>query len=130
MSLRQYLIFMAMGTAICWIAWYFVILNVDPTETGIVGLFFFYVSLFLALTGTFSVIGFLMRRWIVKNEDALFHHVRHTFRHAIFISSLVLVALILFQQKILNWWNGILLLIIFLALESIVFANRKFKNSI
>jgi hypothetical protein len=130
MSLRQYLIFMAIGTAICWTAWYFVILNVDPTETGIIGLFFFYISFFLALTGTFSVIGFLARRWIVKNEDALFHHVRHTFRHAILVSSLVLVALILFQQKILNLWNGILLLIIFLALESIVFANRKFKNSI
>ena len=130
MSLRLYLILMSIGTFVCWGAWYFVIVNVDPFEGGKMGLFFFYVSLFLALMGSFSVVGFLVRSLVVKSDEALFHHVRHTFRHAILITSLIITALIFFQQKILNLWNGIVLLIFFLVLESIIFANRKFKGTI
>ena len=128
MTLRQYLLLMSIGTAICWIAWFFVINNIDPKQAGFAGYIFFYLSLYLALTGTFSVIGFLIRRRLVKSDEIAFHHVRHTFRQGMLISSLILVTLILLQERLLTWWNGILLVILFVILESIIFTNRKYKN--
>jgi len=119
---------MSIGTAICWTAWFFVISNIDPVASGYLGLVFFYISLFLALTGTFSVIGFLIRRRILKKDEIVFHHVRHTFRQGILLSILVLTGLIMLQQKLLTLGNGILLVVIFLILESIIFTGRKYRN--
>ena len=128
MTLRQYLLMMSVGTIICWLIWILVVGNIDPIETGLVGFVFFYVSLFLALIGTFSVIGFLIRQKMVKNEAVVFHHVRHTFRQGLLFSLLILVALLMQQFELLTWLTGILIVLLFLVLESIIFANRKHKN--
>jgi len=119
---------MFVGALICWLAWGFVICSIDPTDAGLIGFIFFYLSLFLALTGTFSTIGFLVRKKLVKNEEAVFHHVRHTFRQGIFFSATVIAGLILLQESLLTWWNGILLVLLFILLEGVVFTNRKYNN--
>ena len=41
MTLRQYLILMSIGTVVCFVAWFFVILSLDPTQAGFLGFFFF-----------------------------------------------------------------------------------------
>ena len=128
MTLRQYLLLMSFTTIICWVAWFFVIFNVDPAATGQVGPIFFYVSLFLSLSGSFSVFGILIKGKILKNNDVIFRHVKHIFRQGIFFSLLVIVALFLLQRQLLTWWSGVLLLVIFLISESFFFANRKYKN--
>ena len=128
MTLRQYLVLMSIGTTICWGVWFIIIGNIDPQEGGVLGFVFFYTSLFLALSGTFSVIGFLIRKKMPKNDVVVFHHVRHTFRQGLLITSLVLLALLLLQFKLLTWWTGVLVVLLFLILESIIFANRKYKN--
>lgn len=128
MTLRQYLLMMSIGTIICWLIWILVVGNIDPKETGSIGFIFFYVSLFLALIGTFSVIGFLIRKKIIKYEVVVFHHVRHTFRQGLLISLLILIAMMMLQFKLLTWWTGVLVVLLFLVLESIIFANRKHKN--
>ena len=130
MTLRQYLILMSIGTAICWVVWFLVIGNIDPNEAGVFGFLFFYASLFLALSGTISVIGFLLRKQLIKNDEIAFHHVRHTFRQGIFISLLILLILLMSQYQLLNWWTGMIAMLLFLVLESIVFANRKYRNKI
>ncbi len=121
---------MAIGTALCWVVWFLVISNINPSAAGLIGFLLFYISLFLALTGTISVIGFLIRKKIDKNDTVIFHHVRHTFRQGLLISALVLSALLLQQFKMLNWLTGILVVVLFLIIESIFFANRKYKNKI
>ena len=128
MNLRQYLIMMSIGTLICWLIWIIVLGNVDPKESGIIGLLFFYLSLFLSLTGTFSVIGFFLRKKFVKNEIVVFKHVRHTFRQGILISLILIVSLLMLQFHWLNWLTGVLLVLLFLILESIMLSTRKFKN--
>ena len=128
MSLRAYLIFMTIGTLLCWVAWFFVIGNTSPTEAGMLAFSFFYLSLFLAIVGTFSVIGFLVRRAIIKNDDVIFRHVRATFRQSVIIASLVITSLILLSQNLLAWWNALLLIILFFILEGMIFSNRKYRN--
>ena len=91
MTLRQYLILMSLGTLICWAAWVVIINTFAPNTAGILGLLFFYVSLFLALVGTFSVIVFLIRRVIIKNDEVIFRHVRRTLRQSIVVSTLLMM---------------------------------------
>jgi len=119
---------MSTGTLICWTAWFFVLFGANPEEAGIPGVLFFYTSLFLAVIGTFSVIGFLLRRIVVKEDEVVFRHAKRTFRQGIFVSIFLILSLILLHQNLLTWWNSLLLLFLFLILESIIFANRKFSN--
>ncbi|PIT87855.1 MAG: hypothetical protein COU31_00800 [Candidatus Magasanikbacteria bacterium CG10_big_fil_rev_8_21_14_0_10_40_10] len=130
MTLRQYLLLMSVGTALCWLIWLMVIANINPEEGNLIGFLFFYSSLFGALVGTFSVIGFIIKKKANKNDLVVFHHVHHTFRQGILIGLLVVSALIMMQLKFLNLTTGIILLIFFLFLESLIFAGRKYKNKL
>ncbi|TSC84831.1 MAG: Uncharacterized protein G01um101413_215 [Parcubacteria group bacterium Gr01-1014_13] len=128
MTLRQYLVLMSVGAAICWMAWVFVLGSTDPAEAGFFGFLFFYCSLFLALAGTFSVIGFLIKKIILKNDQIVFHHVKSTVRQGMLVAVFIIVGLILLQIKLLTWWNGILLILLFAVVEGIIFTNRKYNN--
>jgi len=128
MTLRQYLILMSVGAVICWLAWFFVLGRVDPQQAGFFGFLFFYSSLFLSLAGTFSVIGFLIKKIILKNDQAVFHHVKSTFRQGMLAATVIILGLILLQTKLLTWWDAILLITLFAAVEGIIFTNRKYNN--
>ena len=127
MSLRQYLILMSIATLLCWVAWFFVLNYITP-DGGWLALFFFYCSLFLAIVGTFSVSGFLARRFLVKNDEVVFRHVRRTFRQSLLLAIIIIFALMLLSARLRAWWNGIVLIIFFFFLEAVIFTNRKFRN--
>lgn len=128
MTLRAYLILMSIGAFICWLAWFFVLVSVNPEQAGFFGFLFFYSSLFLALSGTFSVIGFLVKKIILKNDQVVFHHVKNTFRQGLLAALIVVLALILQQNKLLTWWNAVLLALLFAVMEGIIFTNKKYNN--
>lgn len=128
MTLRHYLILMSIGAFICWLAWFFVIGSIDPTQTKFFGFLFFYLSLFLALTGTISVIGFLIKKIILKEDQVVFHHVKSTFRQGTLTALLIISGLILLQIKLLAWWSAILLVLLFASVEGIIFTSRKYNN--
>jgi hypothetical protein len=128
MSLRYYLILMSVGAFICWLAWFFVLSSIDPTQAGFFGFLFFYTSLFLALTGTFSVMGFLVKKIILKNDEVIFHHVKSTFRQGMLVAFIIMAGLILLQTKLLAWWSAIFLILLFIIIEGIIFTNRKYNN--
>jgi len=120
---------MSIGTIICWVAWFFVLTGLDPNAAGFLGFLFFYTSLFLALIGTFSVIGFMIRRKILKDDELVFRHVKKTFRQGILLAALVLIVLFLLQIQLLTWWVAILLAVLYAVVEGIIFTNRKYNNN-
>lgn len=128
MHLRHYLLLMSLGTGICWASLVFIVLSTNPFLTSAFVIVFFYFSLFLAIVGTFSVVGFLVRRAIIKNDDIVFRHVKKTFRQSISIAFFILLTLFLLHVGFLRWWNGIILLLLFGLIEGVVFTNRKFSN--
>lgn len=128
MTLRQYLILMSLATGMCWVAWSAIIFSIDPQTASLMIFAFFYLSLFVALIGTISVIGFAIKRLIIKNDEIVFRHVKRTFRQSIIISSLMVLALILKQKDLLTWWNSIMLIILFSFLEGMVFTSRRYTN--
>lgn len=116
MSLTKYLITMFAGTLISFAAWIYVLFNIDPTQTSILGVVFFYTSLGLTLIGFFSLIGFGARKRFMKQELD-FRHVYVSFRQAIFISGILIVVLLLQSHNLFSWLNVIFLIIALTALD-------------
>lgn len=108
MTLRQLLIVMTVATGICWLVWAGVLFQADPTDSGLIGLVFFYASLFLSLLGTFFLLSFLWRK--LFNKFALeFRLVGVSFRQSFFFACLIVGVLFLQSQQFLTWWNLLLL---------------------
>ncbi|KKW01893.1 MAG: hypothetical protein UY52_C0016G0028 [Parcubacteria group bacterium GW2011_GWC2_49_9] len=123
MALKHYLMLMALGTVFCWAAWVLVIRNINPDEAGAIGLISFYASLFLALLGTLSLLGFFVRVWFSKTA-AVFRFLGVSFRQAVWFGLLIVIALLLQANRYLTWWNA-LLLIIFMTLLEFLLLSRK-----
>jgi len=120
---------MSVAAGLCWVAWFFMILSTDPNQANTLIFIFFYLSFFLAILGTFSVIGFLIKMKIIKNDEIIFRHVKKTFRQSIIFATLIILALFLLQKSLLTWWNSILLALLFVVFEGVIFTNRHYKNN-
>ncbi|MBI3114887.1 MAG: hypothetical protein HYZ09_00115 [Candidatus Kerfeldbacteria bacterium] len=116
MSLTKYLTVMALSNAGLWLAWVLVILNLDPREGGGIGLTLFYVSLYLAVSGTLALIGFGVRA-LVFRQTPLYRHLAVSHRQAFLLGLLVIVALMLQAARLFAWWNALILLAIVAGIE-------------
>lgn len=123
MNLIKYLITMSVATVACLVVWVFVLLNIDPTSTDMVGFILFYASLSLLLLGLFSLIGFGMRKIVLKKEVD-FRHIYNSFRQAIFLSLIFIFILILQSQRLFNFANISLLIITLVALELFIISRK------
>lgn len=122
MSLKRYLITMAMGTAIAAVSWVMVVLFLDPGSTGLIGLLLFFSSFWLTVFGVASIAGFVVR-WIFQRREASFRLVAVSFRQAILVAVLLTGSLFLQSQQLFNWWT-VLSLIVFLSLVESFFVAR------
>lgn len=124
MTLKQYLILMSLCAIFCWAIWISVLYLIDPTEAGILGFVFFYLSLFLSLVGTISVIGLLFRmKW--GKEELIFKTVFVSFRQAIMLSTLLVGSLFLKSKNLLTWWNAVFLILALTILEFFFVSYKK-----
>jgi hypothetical protein len=126
MTLKKYLFLMTIATLLCWGALGLILIFVNPYEAGLLGLLFFYSTLFLGLSGVFSIIGFVLRYLIKRNEFA-YQQVKTAFRQGLMFALLIVTALILQGFKLLVWWN-LLLLIILLGGVEYFFVMSEIKN--
>ena len=117
MTLRQYLLLMAVGTALAWSGVGLIIATVDPTDTQPVVFGVFYACLWLALTGLLSLVGFVFRVALLKKQLVVSRHVAVSFRQAVLLSLLVVVALFLQSRSLLTWWNALLIVAALTVLE-------------
>jgi hypothetical protein len=108
MTLRSYLIGMLISTIFCWAAFFLILIYIDPDQASFIGFLSFYISLFFAIVGTLTLIGFYLRVWFSRNE-VLFAHVAPAFRQAILLSLILVVSLVLQSFRLLTWWDGALL---------------------
>lgn len=116
MSLKKYLFLMTIATVVCWGGWALVLNFVNPYEAGPVGLIFFYLSLFLGLLGVFSIIGFVIR-YLVKRNEFAYAQVKIAFRQGFMFSLLLIISLALLAKNLLVWWNLLLLVILLGGIE-------------
>lgn len=127
MSLRTYVFLMFLATFACYLALGAVVYFFDPFSGGIGALIFFYASLFLALVGTFSILG-LFVRLIFTKDKLVFRKVIASFRQGIWFSLLIAIGLYLKSSDLLIWRNIILLVLSFSLIE-LFFISYKSKPS-
>lgn len=128
MNLKQYLATMIFSTLLCWAAWVFVIINIDPFQTGIMGFAFFYISLLFALIGTISLIIFGIYRMFGMKEMPLFRHVKMSFRTACILSLLALVGLYLQSMSVLGLFNALIFGTICIVVVSFDLSLKSFNK--
>lgn len=104
------------GTLLCWGAWIVVLWSIDPFVSGIVGLGSFYATLFLAILGTCTLLGFVFRRAFRKNQIA-FRQITVSVREGFFFAVILTGALSLLAAKLLTWWVLLFLVAGFTVLE-------------
>ncbi|NQV89945.1 hypothetical protein HQ487_00885 [Candidatus Uhrbacteria bacterium] len=124
MSFRSYLIFMTLGTLTAWMTWAVVLHGVDPTRAGALGLLLFYITLTMALFGSISLLGMLIRLWVSRGEIASRIAVR-SFRQGVLLTTLFVSSLLLFSQGWFRWWTMFLVVVIVGLVELTFLSSRK-----
>lgn len=110
MDLKKFLLSMSFATLLCWFGFSIVIISISPNEIGPLTFLLFYLILALAVIGTLTIFGFLIRKFFNKNELA-FEHVIVSFRQAIWLSLILIISLYLQSKQLLAWWNAVLLIL-------------------
>jgi len=120
---KNYLMLVASAGMLAWLAFVTVILKFNPYESTSIALAFFYLSLFIALSCTFTLIGYFFRLWLYKNE-IFYIHINVSLRQGIILSLIAIGCLVLLMLKVLTWWSGGLLITAAVLLE-FYFASRE-----
>lgn len=124
MSLRAHIVLMLTTTVLAWISWLLVIVYINPTSAGFWGFFVFYVSLFLSLFGSFTVLGFVMRSIVHFRRQTETYRIAASVRQSFLWSGALIIALILQAQRVLTWWIFAIVLIVFALLEFILMSGQ------
>jgi hypothetical protein len=119
---------MVAGTVLCWCAWAIVVGNIDPTTSGLLGILFFYFSLFLALIGTVSIVNLLFHKIVIKQTEVVLQKIKMIFRQSIIFSILVIICLEFLHQGWLRWWSALILLLLGLTIEGMIFTKKKWQS--
>lgn len=108
MSHNRYLAIIGVAGLMSWLAFVVVIFKLDVYQSLGLAMAFFFLSLFLALSCTFAIIGFYLRVWLNRNE-VYYNHINISLRQGILLS-IVSIGCLAFQLLlVLTWWTGLLL---------------------
>lgn len=124
MTLKKYLAVMVFATAVCWTIFLFVSSVINPESTNGIGFFLFYLSLFMGLSGTASLVGFLVR-FVALKRDLAFHAVRIAFRQSFLFALFVIAILILLSHGLFNLLNLLMLIVVFVITETVMISSAK-----
>jgi len=94
-----------MVLALC--AWFFVLFNIDPFESGIIGEIFFYFSFWLFLLGVWVNILVWLRIRFLGGEGAI-ETMGLSFRQGFLLALLIISMIYLNAHGYLIWWIGLL----------------------
>lgn len=124
MTLKEFIIWMFLGTLICWSAFGIILYTTNPFEAGTVAFIFFYISMVLALTGTLTLAGLFTRVFILKRDDFAARRVTASFRQGIFLAVAFSAGLLLMSKDLITWWN-ITLFVLGITLLEFFFISSK-----
>lgn len=124
MSLRAYLTIVGFGTAVAAATFFLALFRIDPYTAGPLDFTLFYGSLFLAMAGLVSIIGFAVRAY-ARRDEILSRLVGLSFRQAILLSSVAVGALALHAHGLLSWWNSLVLIVAVTVVEFIFISLDK-----
>lgn len=129
MSFRIYLAIMSVATLASWLAWVFVVISTNPFEASGLGFVLFYITLLMGLVGTLTLAGLCYRVLVLKRHDVLMREVRISFRHAVLLSIIAVLALGLSAYGWLKWWAVLGLAVVMLLIEYFFLIKEESRRS-
>lgn len=105
-----------LATLVSWTGLFLVVTKLDPYTSTELALSLFFITSVMALTGTFGLLLFLLKKW--RSEDRIYvKHVMISLRQGFFLSFCTNLCLGLLMLGLLRMWNGLLLVILMMLLE-------------
>lgn len=112
----RFLSFIGGGTFVAWTAWLAVINKLDPYNSPQLALPLFFLTLLIALTGSFTLVLFLIKRWKTRDQIYL-KHITLSLRQGFLLSLCTCFCLGLLMLGLLRIWNGLLLVTLMMLVE-------------
>ena len=110
------LLYFGFGTVMAWAAWGVVLTKLDPYANPNFALPLFFLTSFVALAGTFTILLSLLKKW--KNKDQIYlKHVMISLRQGTLLSLCTTLCLGLLMLGFLRVWNGLLLVTLMMLIE-------------
>ncbi len=110
------ILILALVAIMSWTAWLVVLFKLSPNNHTELALLFFFLSLFFALFASFTIILFLIRYFFIK-DDLSNRILNVSVRQGLLLSFLSIFILIFQLLRVLNWWTGILTIVLIAFLE-------------
>jgi len=123
MIYSYYIITIFIATILSWSSFLLIINKLSPFISGYLALSFFYLSLFIALMGSFTLINYYSRL-IIKKENIELHDLNIAIRQSSLMSIFMCICLGFQRLRILNLWDAFLLLIIIVLIEYYFSENK------
>lgn len=121
MTLRSSILVFGLGSGFAWAAFGLILFTVPPEVAGPIGEAFFFGALFVALTGTLTILGVLGRVRMSALLPSL--HIGPAFRQGALLSVAAVSALLLQRFRWLRWWSILLLVGVLVGID-LVLARR------
>lgn len=118
---KQYLIPVVIGSLVATTGFLLVIIYTNPFISGWPAHLAFYITLFLTISGVFTIINLIVRKRFFPGIYAELFRVslRQGAMIGVFVSSLIFLEAI----NLLFWWVGLTLMLFLIALESFISSN-------
>jgi hypothetical protein len=116
--LKLYLSGIIFTTILALVSFLMVVNFISPENAGNFLLTLVFLSLFIGLSGIFTIVGFFVRYRTQRNRMPL-RLLIISFRQGVMLGLLLTGSLFLKGQKLYWWWSGLTLLILVIAAESL-----------
>jgi hypothetical protein len=116
MIYNPYLLGIILATLFSWATWVVVLLKLSPFTLPQMALSAFFASLFIALTGTFALFIYYLHLWRSAQASKI-SDLNTALRQGFLLSAMINIGLVFQRQRVLTWWDGLLLLFIVLLIE-------------
>ena len=116
MQKHKYISTLAITGAIAWAGFAITFLKFDVKAELNIALPLFFITLLIALSCTFTILGFYFRVWLFRNE-IFYKHINVAIRQGIVIAVLTIVCLLYQMMRVLTWWSGLTIIIAAVFLE-------------
>lgn len=127
MPYSTYIIGLAFTALFGWGGFFLVVTQLDPQEfVSRMPFIAFYLTLFVAVTATASIISFYVRVFISRNR-IYYNNLNISIREGFFAAILICMFLGLQYYRVLSWWDAVLLVAAMILLEIFLLSRKKEK---
>ncbi len=118
---KKYLIPLIIGSLVALTGFILVVIYIDPYTSGKLTHSYFYITLFLSVVGSTTVMTLLFRQKFFPGIYAELFKV--SLRQAVLVAALLTGLVFLESQNILYWWVGLTLALFLIAIEAFFSTN-------